>query len=96
MQSVGLFVAVSICGSTDSAQFVIVMQESTPGILNCSEMRSFWISWSLGHIKLGHGSQVDDRLITQWRDPQPLSVGMIAISTGSSSQGTWHFSNIQR
>jgi len=59
-------------------------------------MRSFWVSWSSGHIKLGYGGTVDDQLILQWLDPQPLAVGMIAISTGSSSQGAWHFSNIRR
>jgi hypothetical protein len=68
------------------------LQVATPDILNCNESRSFWVSWSLGDIKVGRGDIVDDQTIMRWVDPQPLAVGIVALSTGLSFEGVWRLS----
>ena len=47
--------------------------ESTD-IINCDEMRPFWVSWDGGIIKVGHGDLIDRNTFLEWPDPEPRDV----------------------
>jgi len=68
---------------------------STPDILHCDEMRSFWISWEYGLIMVGKGSKVGKNEVMHWLDPAPYSVHAISVSTGYESSGLWEFSSTE-
>ena len=65
----------------------------TPDILNCDQMLPFWVSWVDGLIQLGRGSMIGDDLIVSWQDAEPLAVSHVSISTYSTSEGYWQFTN---
>jgi hypothetical protein len=58
-------------------------------------MLAFWVSWKMGHIKVGRGGIVEEHLIMQWADPEPMAVGIVSISTGWEATGIWRFTNFE-
>ncbi|CAC5376566.1 unnamed protein product [Mytilus coruscus] len=59
---------------------------STPGILNCTEHRSFELNWTVsGRITLTSGS----KMLMNWTDPLPISIKDVGITTGLGSVGLW-------
>ncbi|VDI03753.1 Hypothetical predicted protein [Mytilus galloprovincialis] len=57
--------------------------------LNCSEFRSFWVSWSGGHIKIGRGPTVGENMFVEWEDPSPTNVRSIGMCTWWGNTGQW-------
>ena len=41
----------------------VITSQNTSNILNCSDFRSFWVSWANGFIQIGHGSKVNLEVI---------------------------------
>ena len=66
----------------------------TPDILQCDKDLLFWISWRAGLIRAGRGNVQDEQLILEWRDPEPIGIGILAISTGFGATGNWEFANL--
>lgn len=58
-------------------------------------MLPFWVSWTFGHIKLGREHIVDEQVVMEWRDPDPMSVSIMSITTGWEAKGVWHFTNFE-
>ena len=67
----------------------------TPGIVNCTEMRKFWVGWGSGLIRVGRGGEVGMDQIMHWQDPNPYAVHGLGISSGWGAIATWQFSYIQ-
>ncbi|XP_045561976.1 C3 and PZP-like alpha-2-macroglobulin domain-containing protein 8 isoform X2 [Salmo salar] len=65
-----------------------VVSAPTPGILSWDEFRSFWVSWNVGGVQVGHGLQPsNESVILQWSSPLPGQVRHIGFSTGWGSVG---------
>ena len=63
----------------------IVSQVNTPDILSFTELRSFWVSWNNGTVRIGKGETVGLNEILSYVDPQPAfrrHVHSIAVASG--------------
>ena len=67
---------------------------NTPGILNCNELKEFWVSWLNGRLSTGYGGIPLIREIIAFEDTTPTAVNYMAISTGFNSIGEWIFYGI--
>lgn len=68
-----------------------VAEEDTPGVLDCSETRYFWMSWNNGLLELATGSSNGRRLV-DWKDDSPRSVSAVALRGGASFGAVWQYS----
>ena len=66
----------------------------TPGILNCTEIRTFWVSWQNGTISFGQGSYVGLQHILSWSPPQPHSINAVALTTNAGRQANFEVVHI--
>lgn len=66
-----------------------VMTVHTPGILDCTEMRKFWISWEGGLVRVGYGLRAGLQTIMEWQDTDPYAIHAYGISTGFGASGVW-------
>ena len=60
-------------------------------IVNCTEFRDFWVSWTDNHIKSGKGLVVGQDILVSYDDSHSpkYEVNFIGISTGWGAPGTW-------
>ena len=69
-------------------------EHSTPNILHCRRLRSFWMQWDNRHIRVGSGDKVKQDIFMEHHireeDPQPPFVG-VSLSTGYSYEGEWEY-----
>jgi len=71
---------------------VIVAEEDSPGIVDCSESRKFGLSWSNGKITVSRGS-LSGQVILDWlADTSSINLFAIGLATGPQSDGDWKFS----
>ena len=61
----------------------------TPSLLDCDEMRQFWVQWGDGVITMGDGFQVGFSPLMSWEDENPHDVNYVTLSTGWSASGEW-------
>lgn len=67
-------------------------QVSTPEILDCDEMRTFWVRWHAHTIALGRGGDGYGDVVVQWEDPNPKDrVIQVHVDTGDDKEGLWQF-----
>ena len=59
--------------------------------LNETDFRAFWISWSNGLIQVGFGNIVGHEMFMSWQDPEPIGIGVVAISGYYDVGGEWEF-----
>ena len=59
--------------------------------LNASEYRAFWVGWGGGVLRAGGGARRLEGEFLSWRDPAPIVVRYMAVSTGWGSPGHWGF-----
>ena len=67
------------------------MTASTPNILNCNEMRFFWLSWDSGQLEVGKGMVYPEGRFIGWLDSLPHPVTTISLSTGFGASANWRF-----
>jgi len=75
----------------------LIIQADTPGILDPSVFRSFWISWINGTVNFGSGDTVGQSRLLSFIDPQPTyrkHVHSIAVASGAGSIGEWEFQQL--
>ena len=60
-----------------------------PGLVNCDELRTFWLSWEGGLLQAGGGGIPLSHTLLVWQDPNPLDVQYLALSTGMDNTGEW-------
>ena len=60
-------------------------------VLSCTESRMYWVSWPQGRIAMGRGTEVGQREILNWEDPNFHEVNAISISNWYGFNGTWEF-----
>ena len=48
---------------------LLFQEKSTPYILDCNEYRTFWVKWETNAVAVGKGSDVNDREIISFTDP---------------------------
>ena len=70
----------------------------TPNILDCNELRSFWISWNSGFVQVGQGMVVGRGVLLGWQDEEdiPRPINWISVSTGFGSTGEWELFTVKR
>ena len=71
-------------------------QVNTPGILSCTEFRTFWAAWNKGHIQLGIGATVDKEApVLEWQDPSetPKQIQQLYLETGDDAEGRFQVLN---
>ena len=70
-----------------------VFNTSTPNILHCNELRTFWLSWDhgVGMVKIGRGPLVDENGFMQWTNPQrpAPNFNALALSCYTGSAALW-------
>jgi Farnesoic acid 0-methyl transferase len=68
-----------------------VAEEDTPGVLDCTATRYFWLGWNNGLLELAAGSSKGRRLV-DWKDDNPRSINAVALRSRSSSETDWQYS----
>ena len=71
-----------------------VIDENTPDIVSCDELRPFWIRWGQG-VEVGEGTVVGARVFMKLTDTNPKPVVAVALSTGWESSGEWRISSVE-
>ncbi len=66
----------------------------TPEILKCEESQQFWVSWSSGHIGVGHGEIPGITEIVGVDDNNFKSISYMGLSTSVTATGEWDIENI--
>lgn len=61
----------------------------TVGILNCSEFRPFWVSWTNSNITVGTGRNVTSGMFMSAQTSNPWRIGAVSISTGYGYDGRY-------
>jgi len=69
-----------------------VKRVDTPGIMDCSHYKAFWVSWSDYLIRVGQGASVGHSSFLDWQDPEQRSFQGLTISTWSGITGSWDIS----
>ena len=62
---------------------------STPDVLNCYEVRSFWVSWVDGYVRVGTGYIYRLNTILQLEQKKPHPINAISISTMNGTEAEW-------
>jgi hypothetical protein len=71
-----------------SGQDVVADKES-PSLLDCQILRSFWINWQGGVIRVGSGEDMAHELLV-YSDAAPIrDLRHVSVATGYSNQGEW-------
>lgn len=58
----------------------------TMSLFNCYTLRSYWITWVGGYVKVGHG-KMGANLIVQLQDSDQLMIGALSLFTPQSQGG---------
>lgn len=61
----------------------------TPNILDCDEIRQFWVWWDGGTIRVGDGFEVGYSPFMSFVDENPYEVNYVTLSTGWDASGEW-------
>ncbi len=61
----------------------------TPDILTNTEFRYFWITWSDGVIRVGHGFIIGEDIIMEKNYPTSTDINYLALFNGMGSDGIW-------
>ncbi|ELU12991.1 hypothetical protein CAPTEDRAFT_114616, partial [Capitella teleta] len=61
----------------------------TPSILDCAEVRQFWVQWDDGLITVGDGFDVGFSPLLSWQDDDAHDVNYVTLSTGWGAEGEW-------
>lgn len=56
--------------------------------LDCSDYRSFWMSWAKGFFDVAVGSAFGTRIL-EWYDSNPIPVHTLSLKTGMGFSGDW-------
>jgi Farnesoic acid 0-methyl transferase len=72
-----------------------VQKVPTPGIMDCNNYRTFWISWANHNIKAGRGAVVGEAAFLDWTDPEQRVFRGLTISTWTNNPGWWDFSFLE-
>ena len=57
-------------------------------VLDCSERKTFWLSWAGDSIQAGRGALYKNRIIN-WKDPNPIRVFAVSLFTDNNQYGYW-------
>jgi len=69
-----------------------VQRVDTPGIMDCNNYKTFWVSWENYRIVVGQGALIGQSSFLDWVDPEQRVFLGLTISTWDGSQGWWDFS----
>ncbi len=72
---------------------VNVVTEDTPDIVNCDELRPFWIRWTTG-VEVGEGIVVGARTFMKLTEDHPKTVVALSLSTGWNKIGEWNINSV--
>ena len=60
-------------------------------VLDCSEMKPFWITWLKGVIQVGRGATVGQNKLLIWQPRNPHQINAVSMATGGRGMGAWEF-----
>ena len=66
-----------------------VAEADTDDILNCGEMRQFWVAWTDKTIRVGEGSEIGQLEFLYYEDSNFHPVFSVGFSTGYTATGQW-------
>ena len=75
--------------STIAKDGSIVIQTSTPGLLNCRSSLAFWVGWRGGFIQVGTGSIVGDNGFLQFTDPLIYRIRAVSFDSINPVTALW-------
>jgi hypothetical protein len=70
----------------------VVLEKDVNGLVHCSELRPFWISWNwqIGELRVGKGL-VNTEEILHYVDAAMSPFHAVSVSTGDGFTGEWQF-----
>lgn len=86
-----------VIGGWDNTKSVIrkakwaepVVEVDTPGILDGTTFKVFWVSWTGGVIEVGTGTRVGQGGIMSYDDPEHHAINSLSLTTGFDYEGVW-------
>ena len=72
----------------------ILKNVSTPGILNCTELRDMWMSWEDNLISVGRGISAGINRILEYRDESKMKINAASFAT-AGTRGIWEFNEVK-
>ena len=60
-------------------------------VLDCSEMKPFWITWLKGVIQVGRGATVGQNKLLIWQPRNPHQINAVSMATGGRGVRAWEF-----
>ena len=66
-----------------------VAEADTDDILNCDEMKQFWVAWTDKIIRVGEGSEIGQLEILYYEDSNFHPIFSVGFSTGYMAAGQW-------
>lgn len=69
------------------------VSRDTPDLLSCTDARTFWLKWSDGIVRLGHGKLNTNQLI-EFQDSSQLFIVAAELST-VDEDGVWRVAKSQ-
>ena len=82
----------TMCNWSSFTQGVFAITETTPDILDCDELRYFWVRWDQG-VEIGLGRIVGVDVVAQLTDYIGKDIRHVSFATGAGQIGEWHMHN---
>ena len=75
------------------AQTANVVEHREDGVVSCTELRSFWVNWENGRIRVGKGGDMGQLTFMEVNDTEFVGVNFLAVSAGWGSDAVWVFND---
>ena len=69
--------------------------EERDDILNCNEMRRFWVAWTDKTIRVGEGSEIGQLEFLYYLDSNFHPIFSVGFSTGYTAIGQWVVGDVE-
>ncbi len=87
------------CSATNSIDIQkLPIFSSTPGILDNTQFKRFWVTWNEDVMKKGYGFQLGENIFMQETFPNTTDINYLAFFNGWGYSGEWklYTSNYQQ
>jgi hypothetical protein len=72
------------------SELQIVFDTSTPDILHCNDLRSFWLEWDdSGFVAVGMGPSVSEQRFMQWTKADRRFYNSIGLTNENGGTAMW-------
>lgn len=69
---------------------VVIERANTGKLLDCNSIKTFWVSWLDGYIKVGEGDKFNRNIKIATKQIKPHPVAALGFSTDNGTTGQWY------